>query len=103
MKRSTLIACQLLVKSTSVQADHYQRIEVPEPYDNIIYHPDSFWNRPHSTWADSGDSGGPVLRNGKVIAILSTRHEKCETLYGEDYAIMNTATRVQKLIHPTAK
>jgi hypothetical protein len=45
-------------------------------------------------WADSGDSGGPVLRDGKVVGIMATRHEKCETPEGSDYMILNTATRI---------
>jgi hypothetical protein len=45
-------------------------------------------------WADSGDSGGPLLRDGKVVAIMATRHEKCETPEGGDYVILNTATRL---------
>ncbi|MFN8792459.1 MAG: trypsin-like serine peptidase [Bdellovibrionales bacterium] len=56
----------------------------------------AFWNPPESSWADSGDSGGPILRKGRVVAIMATRHEKCETQFGEDYKIMNTATRVRE-------
>lgn len=56
----------------------------------------AFWNPPELSWADSGDSGGPILRKGQVVAIMATRHEKCETPFGEDYKIMNTATRVRE-------
>lgn len=57
----------------------------------------AFWNEETRVFADLGDSGGPVLHNGKVVALFSTKEEKCETEFGEDYAILNTATRVMGL------
>ena len=50
-------------------------------------------NKMHENYADSGDSGGPVLRRGKLVGILATRENKCETPLGEDYAIVNTIIR----------
>jgi V8-like Glu-specific endopeptidase len=44
-----------------------------------------------ANFADHGDSGAPLYRNGKVVAIMSTIDEHCETEYGSDYAILNTA------------
>lgn len=45
-----------------------------------------------SGFADRGDSGGPIIANQKVIGILNTIEEKCETELGEDYAILNSFT-----------
>jgi hypothetical protein len=45
-------------------------------------------------FADTGDSGGPVIANQKVIGILNTVEEKCETEFGEDYAILNSFTLI---------
>jgi hypothetical protein len=47
--------------------------------------------------ADRGDSGAPIFYNGEVTAVVSTVEEKCETKFGSDYAIMNTATRLSTL------
>lgn len=47
--------------------------------------------------ADRGDSGAPLFYNGEVTAVISTVEEKCETEFGNDYAIMNTATRLSTL------
>jgi len=58
----------------------------------------SFISKVYNNWADSGDSGGPIFRDGKLIAVLSTVDQKCETPYGSDYAIINTATRVTEFI-----
>ncbi|MES2770026.1 MAG: trypsin-like serine protease [Bdellovibrionota bacterium] len=46
---------------------------------------------------DIGDSGAPVFDNGQVTAVLSTLETKCETEYGEDYAIMNTAVALSSI------
>ena len=45
-----------------------------------------------SPFATDGDSGGPVFHDGKIIAVMSTVSEYCETEFGEDYGILNTAT-----------
>lgn len=47
-------------------------------------------------FAADGDSGAPVMRNGKVVAVVNTVGTKCDTEFGEDYAIQNTATRLTK-------
>lgn len=46
----------------------------------------------HESIAQHGDSGAPVFNNGELVALVSSVEEKCETQYGDDYAIMNTAT-----------
>src|SRR5262249_14369574 len=46
------------------------------------------------TFAARGDSGGPVYRNGNLIGILSTIEQSCETKFGEDYSILNSAIRL---------
>ncbi len=46
---------------------------------------------------DIGDSGAPFFDNGQVTAVLSTVETKCETEFGEDYAIMNTAVTLSSL------
>lgn len=46
------------------------------------------------SFAAPGDSGGPVLADGHVVAIMSTVGTKCDTEFGEDYAIQNSATRL---------
>lgn len=51
-----------------------------------------FVNYITSPFAADGDSGGPILFNGKIIAVLSTISERCETEFGEDYAILNTGS-----------
>lgn len=43
-------------------------------------------------FAADGDSGGPVFVNNKLVGVMSTISERCETQFGEDYAILNTAT-----------
>lgn len=48
-------------------------------------------------FAADGDSGAPVIKNGKVVAVMNTVGTKCDTEFGEDYAIQNTATRLTKL------
>lgn len=58
----------------------------------------SFVTKESGHFADSGDSGGPVMRDGKLVAVLSTVDQKCETPYGSDYAIVNTATRITEII-----
>lgn len=45
-----------------------------------------------ASFAADGDSGGPVTVNGKLVGVMSTISERCETQFGEDYAILNTAT-----------
>jgi len=45
-------------------------------------------------FAADGDSGSPVLLNGEIIGVMSTVNEHCETDFGEDYGILNTATVV---------
>jgi len=45
-------------------------------------------------FAADGDSGAPVIFNGKVVAVVNTVGTKCDTEFGEDYAIQNTATRL---------
>ncbi len=47
---------------------------------------------PMSPFASDGDSGGPVLFAGKIIGVTSTVSEHCETEFGSDYGILNTAT-----------
>lgn len=44
------------------------------------------------SFAADGDSGSAVLHNGKVVAVMSTVSERCETQFGEDYAILNTSS-----------
>ena len=48
------------------------------------------------SFASDGDSGGPVIINGKLVAIISTISTKCDTEFGEDYAVQNTSTRLTK-------
>jgi hypothetical protein len=43
-------------------------------------------------YASFGDSGTPVYRDGKVVGLLSTIDENCETKFGTDYGIEVTAT-----------
>lgn len=45
-----------------------------------------------TAFAAPGDSGGPVFYKNQFIGILNTVEESCETLYGEDYGIINSVT-----------
>lgn len=49
-------------------------------------------------WADHGDSGGPVFYKGKLVGLMSTVGEFCETPFGEDYAIINTVSKVSSFL-----
>lgn len=60
----------------------------------------SFLATGNQNFADQGDSGGPVFVRGKLVGILSTESEKCETELGSDYGIQNTAMR---LSDPTSR
>lgn len=52
---------------------------------------------PMEAFADQGDSGAPVFHDGAVVGVMSTMDEKCETAYGDDYALMNTITNLSSL------
>lgn len=41
-------------------------------------------------FADEGDEGGPVFYNNKLVALVSSTDEKCESELGDDYGIRNT-------------
>jgi hypothetical protein len=45
-------------------------------------------------FADQGDSGGPVISNNKIIGILNSIEERCETEFGDDYALKNGFTKL---------
>jgi hypothetical protein len=44
--------------------------------------------------ADEGDSGGAVVHNNKVVGILNTVEEKCETELGQDFGYFNSFTNL---------
>lgn len=48
----------------------------------------------NESFAADGDSGGPVLVDGHLVGVMSTVSERCETEFGEDYAILNTASLI---------
>lgn len=52
----------------------------------------SFLASLEDNFAAHGDSGGPVYKNNQVVAIMSTLEEHCETEFGSDYGVINTAT-----------
>lgn len=52
---------------------------------------------PSQAFADVGDSGGPVFFNNEVVGVLSMLDEKCETAYGDDFAVMNTPVNLSSL------
>ncbi|HWU41920.1 MAG TPA: trypsin-like serine protease, partial [Bdellovibrio sp.] len=54
----------------------------------------SVLNSDSEKFADAGDSGGAVLRNNRLVGIISTREQKCEDRYGSDYAILNSIIRL---------
>lgn len=45
-------------------------------------------------FAADGDSGSPIIADDKIIGVMSTVSEHCESEFGEDYGILNTATLV---------
>ncbi len=51
----------------------------------------------NETFAADGDSGGPVLVDGHLVGVMSTVSERCETEFGEDYAILNTASVISSI------
>lgn len=48
----------------------------------------------HLAFAAEGDSGGPVLVDRKLVGVVSTLSERCESEWGHDYAMLNTSSLI---------